>query len=254
MPTRDTPWPAGSPCWVDYAAPDIEAAKAFYSDVLGWTYTGGEAEYGGYLTCQANGRAAAGLMPRMSESTPAGWTTYFASDDADATAASITAAGGTVLAPPMDVGPIGRMAVALDPQGNSFGIWQAAAFIGAEIFNEPGGLVWNDAAVADPASAQEFYGAVLGWHFQPMEMAGGPPDYATFDTEGRPLGGIYRGEPGSTGWGTCFSVASTDDTVAMAEKGGGSVTMPPNDAPFGRFAGLRDPWGGAFTVMQEPQR
>jgi predicted enzyme related to lactoylglutathione lyase len=106
--------------------------------------------------------------------------------------------------------------------------------------------------VADPTAAQSFYGAVFGWHFDQMDMPGGPPDYATFDTEGRPLGGIFRGEVGSTGWGTCFSVASTDDTVAAVERGGGSVTMPATDAPFGRFAGLLDPWGGAFSVMQEP--
>jgi len=30
MPTRDTPWPAGTPCWVDDRAPALEAAKAFY--------------------------------------------------------------------------------------------------------------------------------------------------------------------------------------------------------------------------------
>ena len=48
MPTRDTAWPAGTPCWVDYGAVDIEAAKTFYADLFGWTYTGGEPEYGGY--------------------------------------------------------------------------------------------------------------------------------------------------------------------------------------------------------------
>jgi predicted enzyme related to lactoylglutathione lyase len=252
MPTRDKPWPAGSPCWVDYAVADIDAAKSFYGDVLGWTFTAGQAEFGGYLTCQAGGRAAAGMMPQMSESTPAGWTTYFASDDADATAAAITAAGGTIVAPPMDVGPIGRMAIALDPQGNSFGVWQAAAFIGVEIYNEPGGLVWNDAGVADPPAARSFYGTVFGWRFDAMDMAGGPPDYTTFATDAGPLGGLYAGQPGSTGWGTCFSVASTDDTVATAEKAGGSVSMPSTDMSFGRFAGLLDPWGAAFAVMQEP--
>lgn len=252
MPTRDTAWPAGTPCWVDYAAADIDAAKAFYAAALGWTFAGGEPEYGGYLTCQTNGKGAAGMMPRMDESTPARWTTYFATADAAATAAAITDAGGTVVAPPMAVGSLGTMTVALDPQGNVFGAWQAAEFIGTEIYNEPGSLVWNDAAVTDPDAAKSFYGAVFGWSFARMEMEGGPPDYATFAIEERPLGGLYRGEPGSTGWGTCFAVASTDDAVATVQRNGGSVSMPPTDMSFGRFAGLRDPWGGAFTVMSEP--
>ena len=32
MPTRNTPWPAGTPCWVDYGAADLDAAKAFYTE------------------------------------------------------------------------------------------------------------------------------------------------------------------------------------------------------------------------------
>lgn len=252
MPTHDTAWPAGTPCWIDYSAVDIEAAKAFYGAALGWTFTEGQPQFGGYLTCQTRGLAVAGMVPRMDAETPPAWTTYFASDDANATVAAIDAAGGTVIAAPMDVMSLGRMAIALDPQGNGFGVWQAGDHTGVELYNEPGGLVWNDAAVVDPAAAQTFYGAVFGWNFDRMDMPGGPPDYATFNTEGRPLGGIFRGEAGSTGWGTCFSVASTDDTVAAVESGGGTVSMPAMDMPFGRFAGLLDPWGGAFTVMQEP--
>ncbi|MDQ4038732.1 MAG: hypothetical protein M3313_10410 [Actinomycetota bacterium] len=37
---------------------DLDAAKSFYSDILGWTYTGGEPEYGGYLTARIGDRAA----------------------------------------------------------------------------------------------------------------------------------------------------------------------------------------------------
>src|SRR4051812_2389451 len=64
MPTRDTAWPNGTPCWIDYGAADIDAAKSFYSDVLGWSYEGGDdPQYGGYMTAQTKGRAAAGLAP-----------------------------------------------------------------------------------------------------------------------------------------------------------------------------------------------
>ena len=116
MPTRDKSWSAGTPCWIDYGAADLDAAKSFYSDILGWTYTGGEAEYGGYLTARIGDRAAAGMAPQMDPSDPPRWTTYMATDDADATAARITEAGGTIVGAPMDVGPMGRMVIALDPQ------------------------------------------------------------------------------------------------------------------------------------------
>ena len=241
MPTRDTAWPAGTPCWIDYGAADLAAAKAFYSELLGWTYTGGEPEYGGYLTCEVSGRPAAGMAPQMDPADPPRWTTYFATDDADAAAARISEAGGTVLVEPMDVGPMGRMAIAHDPQGNVFGLWQGAEHTGVRIFNEPGSLVWNDVAVDDQHGARAFYGAVFGFRFDEIEDMGG---YATFATGDRPLGGLGGLQPGSLkGWMTCFAVSGADAAVAQVEKGGGKVTMAPQDTPYGRFAVVEDPGG-----------
>lgn len=248
MPTRDTAWPAGTPCWIDYGAADIDAAKAFYTDVLGWTYTGGEPEYGGYLTCRTKGHAAAGMAPQMDPDEPPRWTTYFATDDADAAAARISEAGGTVAVQPMDVGPMGRMAIALDPQGQPFGLWQAGQHTGATIFNEPGALVWNEAAVDDPDAARAFYGSVFGFRFDEIEGAGG---YTTFATGDRPLGGLGAHAPGHPkGWTSCFSVGSADGAVAAVEKGGGKVTGPAQDTPYGRIAVVEDPWGAPFSLMQ----
>jgi predicted enzyme related to lactoylglutathione lyase len=248
MPTRDTAWPNGTPCWIDYGAADLEAAKAFYTAVLGWTYSGGDPEYGGYLTCEVSERPAAGMGPQMDPSDPPRWTTYFAADDAAATAARITDSGGSVIVAPMDVGPMGRMVIALDPQGNPFGLWQSAEHTGVRIFNEPGSLVWNEAAVDDQQAARAFYGSVFGFHFDELEGGGG---YATFATDDRPLGGLGGHQPGSPrGWTSCFSVSSTDAAVAAVERGGGKVTMAAQDTPFGRFAVVEDPWGAPFSVME----
>ena len=73
MPTRDTAWPNGTPCWIDYGAADVDAAKAFYTDLLGWTYAGGDPAYGGYLTCMLRDRAAAGMAPQQDPSDPPRW-------------------------------------------------------------------------------------------------------------------------------------------------------------------------------------
>ncbi len=248
MPTRDTAWPAGTPCWVDLGTPDLGGAKAFYAAVLGWTFAGGDPEFGGYTTALAQGRPAAGLAPQ-DPADPTGWTTYFASDDADATAAAVTAAGGELLFPPMDVRDLGRMFIACDPQGNPFGVWQAGGHIGAQIFNEPGGLMWNDAAVDDKPAGEAFYSAVFGFAFAEIEGMGG---YSTFSFDGCPLGGFGALRPGvPKGWATCFAVASADESVAAVEAGGGKVTMAAEDSPYGRIAAFEDPWGASFAVMQE---
>lgn len=256
MVTRDTAWPAGTPCWVDYGAADIDAARALYTELFGWGWTGGEPEYGGYLLAQVDGRDAAGMMPQMGAGDPVAWSTYFAVDDVDAVAGRVTEAGGTVLVQPMDVGPpeierMGRMAFAVDPQGNGFGLWQSGTTTGAKVVNVPGSLVWTDGATADLDAACAFYAAVFDWTWTDMP---GMDGYRTFSLDdGRPLGGLGTARPGvPAGWTTCFATTSTDDVVALVERHGGRATMPAEDTEFGRFAVLEDPWGAAFSVMQAP--
>ncbi|WP_241037009.1 VOC family protein [Blastococcus litoris] len=69
MPTRDTPWPDGTPCWVDIGVPDVDAAKAFYTALFGWEYTGGDPEFGGYLNATLQGRTVAGMGPQQTPRT-----------------------------------------------------------------------------------------------------------------------------------------------------------------------------------------
>jgi uncharacterized protein len=251
MPTRDTPWPDGTPCWVDIGTPDMAGAKAFYGALFGWEYVGGDEEYGGYSSAQLGGRMVAGLGPQEDPDDPTRWTTYFAAGDAAAGADRIRAAGGTVVVEPMDVGPMGTMVIALDPQGHPFGLWQAGMHTGYQLHNEPGALAWNEAMVDDPAAAREFYAAVFGFGFDEVGPEAGT-DYATFSTGGNALGGLAASDPSMPkGWLTCFAVASTDDAVALVEAKGGKVVTPPEDTPFGRFAIVEDPWGASFEVLQD---
>jgi hypothetical protein len=251
MPTRNTPWPAGTPCWIDYGAAEIDAAKDFYGRLFGWEFEGGDPEYGGYLNATRNGEPAAGLGPLMDPGDSPGWTTYFATDDAAATVDRIREAGGTVVVEPMEVGPMGTMVIATDPQGNGFGLWQSGEHTGYRVFNEHGSLVWCDAAVDDPAAAREFYSAVFGFTFAEVPGAEG---YTTFAIGADPLGGLGGHQPGSPkGWAVCFAVDSTDDAVATVEAGGGKVTMAPMDTEYGRVAVVEDPWGAPLSVMEPPK-
>ncbi|MHA6793617.1 VOC family protein [Pseudonocardia bannensis] len=250
MPTRETPWPAGTPCWVDIAVPDVKAATEFYGPVIGWSFFDSGEDFGHFNIAQTDGKAAAGIGPIMQEGQPSAWTLYMASDDVDATAKLITDNGGTVLAGPMDIAGNGRMLVALDPTGAAFGVWQAMGQVGIEVYNEPGSLVWEDARLHDPAAAKRFYSAVFGYTYQPVE--GAPEDYDTFCVNGEIAGGMggmmgaAEGTPSH--WAPYFGVADVDASVATAERGGGFVLMPATDTPFGRMAILTDPFGAVFSV------
>ena len=146
MPIRTRKWPAGVPCWADLTVPDVLTAQAFYTAVLGWSFTDTADEYGGYVIAQVDGSAVAGIGPTPQAGVPSAWTLYLASDDVDGTAKKIPELGGTMLLPPGDVGPLGRMLVAADPTGAVFGVWQPKSFTGADVVNEPGSLCWNEVA------------------------------------------------------------------------------------------------------------
>src|ERR1700735_4074112 len=141
MVTRDTAWPAGTPCWVDLGADDPARAGAFHRGCFGWTVQVGPPESGGYSMCEINGQPVAGIGPKMGPAEmPTVWTTYLATQDADETASKIKAAGGQLMAEPFDVMDAGRMGIAVDPGGAVFGIWQAGPHTGARPANEPGPL------------------------------------------------------------------------------------------------------------------
>lgn len=65
MPEPTTAYQPGTPCWVDLAAPDQQAAIDFYSQVFGWTGEIGPPETGGYAVCLLNGKPVAGIMAAM---------------------------------------------------------------------------------------------------------------------------------------------------------------------------------------------
>lgn len=254
MPTRTEKWPTGTPCWVDVAVSDVAEGTKFYGPVLGWTFHDTGEDYGHYTMCMAGDQTAAGLGKIQMAGQPAAWTVYLASDDADATAKQVTENGGSVALEPMDIPEVGRMAIAVDPAGAVFGIWQANPLNGITVYNEPGGLVWEDARLTDPDAGKRFYAALFGYSYSPIE--GAPDDYSTFGREGAdPYGGIggLLGAPEGTPshWLPYFSVASVDQALAAAQSSGGTVLSPATDTPYGRMATVADPFGAVFAVHQE---
>ena len=75
--------------------------------------------------------------------------------------------------PAMDVMTQGRMAMIADPSGAVFGVWEPRDHQGAEVFNEPGSLTWNELQTRDLAAAMPFYAEVFGWRWEEMPDSGG---------------------------------------------------------------------------------
>ena len=246
----------GTPCWVDLGSPDLDASVEFYGALFGWEVPPSEnvEQTGGYRRATKNGVDIVGMMPLMQEGQPPAWSSYVSVADADATAAAVKEAGGSVIAEPMDVMELGRMAVFTDSAGAVFGVWQPGTFHGAGIVNEPGALSWNALNTRDIEGAKAFYGAVFGWVFEDNDM-GEAGTYTTIKLGEDMVGGILnmaeRGVPEQIPphWQVYFAVEDTDATVAQATERGASVMVPPMEVPAGRFSILTDPHGASFAVI-----
>ena len=110
-------------------------------------------------------------------------------------------------------------------------------------------IAFFDITSPDPERIGDFYGQLFGWNVGPEQDA-----YRMVDTgngEGAVAGGIGRAEqPGAAGITVYVRVEDLGDTLAQAEKLGGSTMVPPTDLPggYGRFAVLADPDGNAFGL------
>lgn len=248
-----TEYAPGTPSWVDLATTDVEGAKAFYGKVFGWSYEsipGGEMQY---ETASLGKGPLAGIMPQPDEmkqmGAPPAWTTYVTVKDVDATAAAAREAGGTILAEPMDVMGMLRMAVVQDPTGGVIGVWKNDDSSGAAIVNEPGAFTWADLVTDDVATAGDFYSSVLGWGT--MDMADPEGNRSKIFTVGEaPIASTRSMQGVPTHWGIYFACADADETARAVTDSGGSLWMEPFDTPPGRMFAASDPAGAGFAAIQ----
>ena len=111
--------------WNELVTTDVAAAKKFYIRLLGWkTQPFGKGS--GYTLLKNGNDMAGGLMKIPQPGCPAQWVGYVLVDDVDATAKKAVKLGGKVVLPPMDIPDVGRIAVLVDPQGATIGIFKPA--------------------------------------------------------------------------------------------------------------------------------
>lgn len=250
MTNRTTPWPHGAPCWVTLGTGDEQRARAFYGEVLGWSFQDAGPRQHDWTLAEARDGIVAGIGA-VREDAQSSWLLAFAVDDLDAAAAAVVNAGGRLLQPPHDV-LVGaaRAVVARDPGGVRFSLVQAGDFIGAGVVNAPGALIWEDGVADDPEASRVFYEAVLGWRFTAEPRAG--EAYTLFGpaVDQAPWGGL-GGNPAGLApyWCVWFGVESVDTAVDRVIQLGGGVLAGPDDGPWGRTARVQDPDGAVFGVM-----
>jgi predicted enzyme related to lactoylglutathione lyase len=120
-----------------------------------------------------------------------------------------------------------------------------------------GSTSWFEREVPDVARAQQFYGAVLPWTFQPME--GMEDGYVIVQVAGEGIGAVLKsdsGDPAGRATRLYFDVADLEDTLARVAPAGGAVEQERMEVPGGTWIGAAlDPFGNRIGfVTNKPAR
>ncbi|MFF9150473.1 VOC family protein [Streptomyces sp. NPDC014861] len=117
----------------------------------------------------------------------------------------------------------------------------------------PGSPCWLDLGAPDVPAAAAFYGAVLGWDYEPMPDGGEDMEGGMFRKDGKIVAGLGKlTEQGArSAWMIYYGVTDADATTEAVERRGGTVRVAPMDLDeWGRMAQYSDPLGGQFAVWQ----
>ncbi len=108
-------------CWNELATRDVDGAKKFYTDLLGWTTEDSPMDNMTYTVFKSGDEMVGGMFAMCDEmkDLPPHWMSYITVDDVDASAAKVKELGGTVCVEPTDIPTVGRFCVINDPTGGA---------------------------------------------------------------------------------------------------------------------------------------
>ena len=242
--------------WYELLTTDVEAASAFYGQVVGWgakdestedlvytVLTAGEVPVGGLMDLPEEGRRL-GATPR--------WLGYVAVDDIDDTAAQIRRRGGAVMLPPTDSN-IGRVSVVADPQMANFALVSGLTYGQPQStgLDEMGRVGWHELLAQDRNKIFDFYGELFGWQKDPGETD--PADfYQLFSSAGQTLGGMLTKLPSvpQPCWLYYFNVDDIGAAAKRVNDGGGRMLQGPIELSDNCWiARCVDPQGALFALQ-----
>jgi predicted enzyme related to lactoylglutathione lyase len=112
----------------------------------------------------------------------------------------------------------------------------------------------NELVTTDLASAEEFYGELLGWTFTETKTIYGNP-YLVIHRDGTIVGGMMLKDGNVPDdvipcWDPYITVDDVEASAKRVEKLGGEVILPPTDIPkVGRFCVIKDPQGISLNLI-----
>jgi predicted enzyme related to lactoylglutathione lyase len=243
---------AGGWIWYELLTSDVDDARKFYGDVIGWKWT----EHGtvpGYHMFAAPDATIGGLMAMPQETglpAPA-WLGYVHVADVDATVAAALADGAVQRVPPTTIASVGRFAMIQDPQGASVYVMTPQQQDGQSqsFAARVGHCQWCELVTSDPVAATAFYTRLMGWQKGDVMSMGPMGDYQFVSGGGQHFGAIMKRAAGRPVWRYYFGVDHVDRAAAAVVTGGGTMRNQPQQVPGGAWAAVAvDPQGVEFGI------
>lgn len=244
--------------WYELMARDTEAAKAFYTKVVGWSTQDGPVPGMAYTMFTDGQTPVGGLMAQPEDArkmgAPPSWIGYVAVNDVDAAAERIKRLGGTVHVAPTDIPNVGRFSVVADPQSAVFALFTSPTTGDAPLPEPgtPGRVGWHELSAADWPKAFAFYSELFGWQKGDAMDMGAMGTYQIFSVGGQAVGGMLN-RPAMVpvpNWLYYINVADIDAAIDRVKTGGGQILNGPMQVPGGSWIIQgRDPQGAMFALV-----
>jgi predicted enzyme related to lactoylglutathione lyase len=240
----------GQVVWHTLNTSDVERAKAFYGELLGWdvetTSMGGQE----VDIVNVNGAGHADFQ-QASGGAPSSWLSHVRVESVDESLRRAEARGAKALVGPTDLPEIGRLCVIQDPQGAVLSVYTPAA----EFPVTHDAFAWDELMSDDVDASTAFYTDVVGWSTGAMDM--GQFVYTLFkrrdDDQGSagllPKPDAAAGMPNA--WVTYLTTDDVDAATAKARELGATVYMEGTDiANVGRIGMIADPTGAMVGLFK----
>jgi uncharacterized protein len=243
--------------WYELMTTDAEAAKAFYTKVVGWGTQDASTPGMAYTLFTVGGASVGGLMDLPDDAKAIGakpsWIGYVEVDDVDAYADRVKRLGGAVHVPPTDIPNISRFSVVADPQMATFVLvkWLRPRLEQPADLSAPGLIRWHELLAADWKKAFAFYGALFGWEKADPDFDA-TDAYQLFAAGGRTIGGMRTKPPAVSMpfWLYYFNVGEIDAAAKRVKAHGGDIFKDPLEVSGGNWiVQCTDPQGAMFALV-----
>ena len=242
--------------WRDLVTEDPDAVKPFYAGLLGWEFVETRALGAPYTLVRSGGQFIAGISrtrrPRPDQPVSQ-WLSFMSVASVDRAVEQTRAAGGSVVAGPLDLPNVGRGAVVLDPDGAPLGLLRSAVGDPADVASPAlNRFMWTEHLSRDPQASAAFYASLAGFEVRKEEFAGRP--YWVL-VRGRERAGLLR-NPIALDRPIWLPFVRVTDPAAsaasVAQLGGRILLAPRSDVRSGGMALVADPAGAVLALQKWP--